>query len=217
MTWVPTTGVVELLRQVKDKPEIQQIRAAVRLAERVYEIIRAGWRGDQTERDVAAEIEYRIRCLGGDGCSFPPIVATGDRSALPHASPSANRLEAAPMVLVDWGARAGGYSSDLTRVLVQGKPSDRLRRVHQTVVRAQTAAIQQIRPGVRCQDVDRAARAEIEASGFGKHFGHALGHGIGLEVHERPASAPNNRENCGPEWWSPSSRVSICQAGEVSE
>jgi Xaa-Pro aminopeptidase len=184
-----TSGLVEQLRQVKDRDEVQAIRDSVYLAQRAFEVIRARLQGGQTEQQITAELEYQIRQFGGTGCSFPPIVAVGTRAALPHAVPTQRRVEESDFVLIDWGAKATHYASDLTRLVVTGKISPKLERIYGVVLTAQQRAIEAIRPGVRMSDVDGAARNVIAQAGFGKHFGHGLGHGIGLEIHEAPRLA----------------------------
>lgn len=193
-TLAPTQGLVEQLREIKDRDEIEAIRAAIVIAERAYDILRASLRGDQTEKQVADELEHNIRLLGGKGTSFPPIVAVGARAALPHARPTAQRIDAAPFVLVDWGACGALYKSDLTRVLATSRIPPKLQRVYRVVLEAQERAIAAIRPGALCSEVDRVARETIASAGFGRHFGHGLGHGIGLDIHEGPRlSANQNR------------------------
>ena len=187
-------GLVEKLRLIKDKSEIDQIRLAVALAEKAFGVIRASLRPDQTEKRVANEIEYQIRLFGGVGCSFPPIVAVGPRSALPHATPTDQTISASDFVLVDWGAQGNLYVSDLTRVLVTGKISPKLERIYGVVLEAQRQAIAAIKPGVTMESVDSVARTIIDKFGYGKLFGHGLGHGIGLNVHEAPRLAVNQKE-----------------------
>ncbi len=187
---VDTDGWVEQLRAVKDRNELTAIRRAIDLNQRAFEVIRYGLVAGQTEKDIAAELEYQIRRLGGDGCAFAPIIAVGARSALPHAHPGANRIEDAPFVLVDWGTRYSGYCSDLTRVFGTAKIPPKLRKIHEIVLRAGQEAIRQIRPGVSIQEVDAAARRVIDQAGYGPRFGHGLGHGFGLEIHERPFLSP---------------------------
>lgn len=189
---VPTEGLVESLRAIKDRGEIEEIQCSITMAQRAFEVIRASLRGDQTERDIAHGLEHQIRLFGGDGCSFEPIVGVGPRSALPHATKTWRRIEESPFVLIDWGAKAGRYMSDLTRVLATGKISPKLERIYGVVLSAQLAAIEKIRPGVPMHEVDHAARSVIEDAGHGRHFGHGLGHGIGLEIHEAPRLSPTD-------------------------
>ncbi|MCP4195112.1 MAG: aminopeptidase P family protein [Planctomycetaceae bacterium] len=189
-----TSGLVEALREIKDRHEILEIRDSVRLAQKTFSVIRAGLQGSQTEKWIAAEIEHQIRLFGGTGCSFAPIVAVGPRAALPHAVPTDQRIEEADFVLIDWGAQATLYASDLTRILVTGRISPKLERIYGVVLKAQQKAINAIRPGALMSDVDAAARDVITKAGFGPKFGHGLGHGIGLEIHEAPRLAINQEQ-----------------------
>jgi Xaa-Pro aminopeptidase len=186
---VATSDLVENLRIIKDREEVAEIRRAIWIAERAFGILRASLRPERTEKEVADELENQTRLYGGKGCSFPPIVAVGPRSALPHARPTEVKIGEDDFVLVDWGADAGPYKSDLTRVLVTGKISPKLERIYRVVLSAQEQAIAAIRPGRTCHDVDLVARTAISNAGFGKNFGHGLGHGIGLEIHEAPRLA----------------------------
>jgi Xaa-Pro aminopeptidase len=183
---VPASGWVEELRVVKDRDEIARTRVACDQARRAFEVVRASLTPDMTELQVAADLEYQARRFGGKCLSFPPIVAVGARAALPHANPTEQRLECADFTLIDWGVNEGQYVSDLTRVLVTGKISPKLRKVYGVVLNAQVAAIKAIRPGATCEAVDQVARKIISKAGYGKRFGHGLGHGTGLDVHEAP-------------------------------
>lgn len=186
---LPTSGMVESLREIKDAEEIREIRHAVWLAEKAFGVVRASLQAGQTEREVAFQLEQLIRGFGGAGCAFPPIVAAGPRAALPHAYPTDQCVGAGELLLLDWGATARLYRSDLTRILVTGRISPKLERVYGVVLRAQEQAIAAIRPGALMSDVDAAARQVIAKAGYGKHFGHGLGHGFGLEIHEAPRLA----------------------------
>ncbi len=186
----PSTGLVEDLREIKDKEEVAAIRRAIEVAERGMNAIRASIQPQQTELEIAADLEHWIRKFGGSGCCFKPILAVGPRSALPHAPPTRKRIEEQEFVLMDWGARVGQYVSDLTRVWVTARIPPKLERVYGIVAAAQQKGIEAIRPGVLARDVDAAARSVIERAGFGKFFGHGLGHGIGMDVHEAPRLAP---------------------------
>ncbi len=183
---VPARGLVEKLRMIKDKDEIARTRVACDQARRAFEVVRASLTPEMTELQVAADLEYQARRFGGIGMSFPPIVAVGARAALPHASPTTQQIGAADFTLIDWGVNEGLYVSDLTRILVTGKISPKLRKVYGVVLKAQLAAIKAIRPGVICEAVDRVARGIISKAGYGKRFGHGLGHGTGLDIHEAP-------------------------------
>ncbi len=181
-----TCGLLAEQRSCKDRDEIQRIRRAVRCAEKAFASVCAALTPSKTEKDLADELDSAMRQLGAQGASFPPIVATGARSALPHASPTRQPIGENGFVLIDWGARDDLYVSDLTRVVIRGKLSAKLRRVYSVVFEAQTKAIEAIRPGVAVKDVDAIARGVIADAGFGRRFTHGLGHGIGLEVHENP-------------------------------
>ena len=183
---VPCAGWVEALRMVKDRGEVARTRTACDQARRAFEVVRAAVTPEMTELQVAADLEYQARRFGGKCLSFPPIVAVGPRAALPHASPTLQRLGASDFTLIDWGVNEGQYVSDLTRILVTGKISPKLRKIYGVVLKAQLAAIDAIRPGVACDKIDSVARKIISKAGYGKQFGHGLGHGTGLEIHEAP-------------------------------
>ncbi len=187
---VDTDGWVEQARAIKDKFEIDLIRRSIQINERAFRVIRAQLTGDQSEREIAHNLEHQIRKFGGSKCAFEPIVGVGDRSALPHGVPSYRRIEESSFVLIDWGASFQGYASDLTRVLVTAKIPPKIRKIYEIVLKAQMAAIAKIRPGVSFTAVDAAARGIIQKAGFGNKFGHGLGHGFGLQIHEHPFVNP---------------------------
>lgn len=184
--WGQSRGLVEHLRVIKDADEILATRRAVEIAERVFTSVRATLRSTLTEWDIATEIERLSRLLGGSGTAFKPIVAVGSRSALPHAVPGNSTVGSAAFLLIDWGVATEGYRSDLTRVLTTGNIPPKFREIYRVVLEAQQVAINQLRPGIMVSEVDRAARAVIEACDMGPQFNHGLGHGIGLEIHEAP-------------------------------
>lgn len=187
-----TRGLVESLREIKDESEVATIREAIRVAEQALAAVRQGLDPGMSEKQIADELEYRIRREGGTCGAFPAIIGVGPRAALPHGRPTEHtKLGDSDFVLIDWGARYAGYHSDLTRVLVTGKLSPQLEQVYGIVLAAQQAAIAAIRPGVLLKEVDAAARRVIAEAGFGDAFGHALGHGIGLAVHEQPRLGPD--------------------------
>jgi Xaa-Pro aminopeptidase len=178
-------GLVEKLRRVKDAGEQAAISAAAELADEVWR-----WSIDQglsgrTERQVAAAAEARIRELGAEP-SFPAIVATGPNGALPHADPGGREIGEGDMVVFDMGAKLDGYCSDGTRTFAAGEPGEEARAVYQVVLEAQAAALGAVSAGANGEEVDGVARALIEEAGHGERFGHGLGHGVGLEVHEAP-------------------------------
>jgi len=188
---VSTTDLVERLRAVKDAGEVAAIRCAAALAQEalaeVLPVVRVG----RTEREIAAELEGALRRRGSEWHPFPTIVASGPRSALPHARTSGRRIEAGDWLLIDFGAQVDGYCADLTRTVVVGRRADeRQRAIYELVRSAQTRAVNHLRPGMTGREGDALAREVIAERGFGHAFGHSLGHGIGLEVHEGPRLAP---------------------------
>lgn len=191
---VDTVGWVEKLRAIKDKPEIAAIRKSIQVNQRAFEVIRAQLSAAQTELQIAHNLEHQMRAFGATRCAFDPIVAVGPRAALPHGQPTDIRISESPFVLIDWGAQVHQYASDLTRVLVTGKISPKLRKIYDLVLKAQLTAIRKIRPGISVEEVDAAARSEIDQAGYGKYFGHGLGHGFGLEIHENPFLSPTKNE-----------------------
>ena len=196
---VPTNGLVEVLRAVKDKWETAQIHEAIRQAERAIAVIRAGLRPDQTETQIRFLLESSMRDFGAAGAAFEPIVAVGPTAALPHAHAGRRRVSESSVLLIDWGAvSAAGYRSDLTRVFFTGRVTKKMKSVYDTVLAAQRAAIHSIRAGVVCRDVDAAARSVIEKAGYGRRFGHGLGHGIGLDIHEDVRLSPTSEEVLKP-------------------
>ncbi len=179
-------GLVETLRMVKSPAEVATIRAAVQLNSAALEQALEHFTAAMTEVDLAAELEYRMRLLGADGAAFQTIVASGHRSALPHAHPTDHPIEADQLLLVDMGASVAGYASDMTRTHAVGKLGSKVRRMYRAVLESQLAAIDAVKPGILCASVDRAARGVLRSHGFEQLFIHSTGHGLGLEIHERP-------------------------------
>lgn len=191
---VPAEDLVEDLRQVKDEEEVARVRRAMSLAEGAFAEVLPRVAPGRSERDLALELEFAMRRQGADGVAFDPIVASGPRSSLPHAHPGDRKLQAGDLVVFDFGARYGGYCSDLTRTVIVGRPDPRQEEIHRVVLEAHLAGVAALRPGVAAGEVDEAARRVIEAAGYGEHFGHGTGHGIGLEVHEAPRLSPGREE-----------------------
>src|SRR3954449_7452075 len=191
---VPAGGAVERLRVVKDPEELDRVRAAARLAdEALTDVLGRGLAG-RTERDVALDLEFTMRRLGAEAASFPPIVASGAHGALPHAVPRDVEIPEGTLCVVDWGAMLDGYASDCTRTYGTGDVDPRDREVYDLVLRAQEAALAAVRPGPTGKEVDAVARAIIDDAGHAEHFGHGLGHGVGLEVHEGPRLAKQGED-----------------------
>jgi Xaa-Pro aminopeptidase len=179
-------GLVEELRYIKDAEELDRLRAAAGLADRALEEVLGRGLAGRTELDVAVDLEFTMRRLGAQAAAFPPIVAAGPHGALPHAQPRDVEIPEDTLVVIDWGAMLDGYASDCTRTFATGPLDPRDRSVYDKVLEAQVAALEAVRPGPTGRDVDAVARAVIDAAGHAEHFGHGLGHGVGLEVHEGP-------------------------------
>jgi Xaa-Pro aminopeptidase len=189
----PVTGWIEELRMVKSSDELAMIRRSVETNSRAFEETVARAKAGMRESDLAAELEYRMRRLGAEKASFETIVATGVRSALPHAQPTSARLSAGDLVVVDMGAFQDGYASDMTRMLSVGAPMPKAKRMYRAVLEAQLAAIDAVRPGVTTVSVDTAARKVLAGHGLGHAFIHSTGHGLGLEIHEPPRVGKRDR------------------------
>ena len=182
----PVSGWLEAHRMLKSETEIELIRRSVATNSNAFELAARRVRPGISERDLAAEIDHQMRRLGAEKPAFETIVASGERSALPHAHPTAAVLKSRQLVLVDMGAFQDGYASDMTRMLFLGVPSPPVKRLYRAVLEAQLAAIDAVRPGVTTTRVDRAARNVLKAFKLDRAFVHSTGHGLGLEIHELP-------------------------------
>jgi Xaa-Pro aminopeptidase len=185
----PAGGLVEAERAVKDAGELAAIRAATELADGVYDWVRERGLVGRTERSVALALEQEMRERGAEEPAFPSIVAAAENGALPHATPRDVEIPPNALVTLDIGARLDGYCSDGTRTWATGELDDDLAELYETVRRAQQAALDAVAPGAEGKAVDAVARDLIGAAGHGEHFGHGLGHGVGLDVHEAPRLA----------------------------
>ena len=183
---VPAGGVIEAERAVKDPGELDAIRSAAALADEVYEWLAEAGLVGRTEREVALALEHEMRRLGAEDPSFPSIVASAENGARPHAEPRDAEIAAGTLVTLDISARVDGYCSDCTRTWATGGLPDDLEEIYDLVLRAQQAALDAVEPGRTGREVDAVARDLIVAEGHGEHFGHGLGHGVGLQVHEAP-------------------------------
>jgi Xaa-Pro aminopeptidase len=187
-------GLVEGLRRVKDGAEIEAIARAAALVDEVYSWIEERGLAGRSEREVALAAEQRMRELGAAGPSFDSIVAGGPNGSLIHADPGDRRIERGEYVVVDMGAIVDGYCSDCTRTLVDGDPDPAQREVYEVVLAAQRAGLDAVRAGASGREVDAKARAVIDEAGHGERFGHGLGHGVGIEVHEAPRLSKRSEE-----------------------
>lgn len=186
---VPTSDLVERLRQVKDESEVTAIRSAAALAQEALAAVLPTVAAGDREIDVAARLESALRLRGSEWHPFPTIVASGPRAAMPHARTSSRELRRGELLLIDFGAQVDGYCADITRTVALGPADDRQRTVYQIVREAQRSSREGIRAGMTGREADAIARDQITARGYGEAFGHSLGHGLGLEVHEGPRLA----------------------------
>jgi Xaa-Pro aminopeptidase len=183
---VAAGGLVERLRAVKEPGEIERIAEATALADAAFQALLEGGLVGRTERQLAHALEYDMRERGASGPSFPPIVAAGPHGALPHGQPRDAAVAPGDLVVIDWGALVDGYCSDCTRTLAASEPDGEARAAYELVLEAQKAALGAVRAGAAGRDVDAVARTLIEQGGQGERFGHGVGHGVGLEIHEAP-------------------------------
>ncbi|MBC3185475.1 aminopeptidase P family protein [Corynebacterium sp. zg-331] len=197
VTLVPVRGVVEQLRLVKDPRELDGLREVAELASQAFvDLMTAGELAvGRSERDIAADLEYRMRTAGAERTSFDTIVASGPNSAKPHHGAGDRVLRHGDLVTLDFGALRGGFHSDMTRTVVMGEADEFAAEIYEVVRRAQEAGVEAATAGTALSDIDRAARQVIEEAGYGKYYVHSTGHGVGLEVHEGPyASATGEGE-----------------------
>lgn len=183
---VPTSGLVEKIRLIKTEDELTIIKQACKIADDAYEHILTFIKPGMTELEVSNELEFFMRKQGATSSSFNIIVASGTRSALPHGVATDKVIESGDFVTLDFGAYYNGYVSDVTRTLAVGQPSDKLKEIYQVVLDSQLLALEKIKPGMTGKEADAISRDYIASKGYGEAFGHSLGHGIGLEVHEGP-------------------------------
>lgn len=203
VAWQPTEGLVEALREIKTPEEMEVLRQALALSESVLQEVAGLLAPGLTERQVAWEIERRLRERGAEALAFPPIVAAGPNSAQPHHHPGDCRLKEGEPIIIDLGARVEGYCADLTRTYLLGPPDEQFVKIYRLVYRAQKRAEAELKAGLDSLRADALARDLIAAAGFGEAFGHSLGHGLGLAVHEAPNLTPFKE------------RSSILQAGSL--
>lgn len=197
LSLVPVDGLVESLRAIKEPEEIELITRAVEISDSAIEYIEGRIQAGMTEKEIAWELERFMRENGSQAMAFEIIVASGPNAALPHARPSERKIRTQEPVVIDMGARVGGYCSDLSRTIFLDIPpykEDICNRVYDTVLGAQLAGIAMIREGMTGEEADRLPRQMIEDAGFGKAFGHSLGHGVGLAPHEQPRLGPRSTD-----------------------
>ncbi len=189
---VPLGGLVDELRMEKESSEIVMMRKAAGIADDAFSYILNVIRPGITERETAAELEYHMKKNGAEKESFSTIVASGARSSLPHGVASEKTIEYGDTIVLDFGAVYNGYCSDMTRTIFTGHPDDEIKKVYEVVLSAQQKALEKLYEGIKGSEADAVARNFILKSGYGEYFGHGLGHGVGLEVHEEPRLAANS-------------------------
>ncbi len=191
----PLNRQLEPLRGIKSRDELAALKAAANLNKQAFEKVLPLMRAGVTERDISLELELTLKRLGGEANAFDFIVASGVRGALPHGVASDKQLQTGELVTIDFGTRVDGYHSDETVTVALGEVDRKLRQIFDIVLEAHDSALAAIRPGVAICDLDAIARDFIVAAGYGKYFGHGLGHGVGLEVHEYPAVSSRTEQN----------------------
>jgi len=190
----PLGEITERLRIIKDPEEIDLIRKAASIADEAFQHICHYIKPGLTEKEIAIELEMLMKKKGASALSFEPIVASGIRSALPHGVATDKKLEKGDLLTLDFGCIYNGYCSDMTRTVILGKANQKQKEVYDIVLHAQMSALESVRPHILSKEVDKIARDIITQKGYGDHFGHGLGHGVGLEIHEAPRVSPSGEE-----------------------
>lgn len=190
----PASSHIDKIRMIKDQHELALIKKAAEIADSAYTYILDKIETGKTEREISLDLEYFMLRHGADGLSFDTIVASGIRSCMPHGVATNKVIESGDFVTLDFGCKYRGYCSDMTRTIVMGKATDMQKEIYNTVLEAQKAALSAIQAGELAKAVDDAARGVIETAGYGKNFGHGLGHSLGLKVHEAPSCSPRSQD-----------------------
>ena len=188
--WYAASEQIEMLRMVKTKDECALMRRAEQIGTEAFEAVLPLIKTGTAEIEIAAELEYQMRKRGAEGTSFETIVVSGVKSSMPHGKPDAKKIETGDFITMDFGCRYGGYCSDMTRTIVVGEANAEQKKIYATVLKAQLVGLETICAGIAGKQADAAARKVIEDAGFGKFFGHSLGHGVGLLIHELPNLSP---------------------------
>ena len=183
---VPAQKLVNSLRAAKDEEEIALMRKAQEITDRAFDEILKFIRPGMTEQEIAARLQYEMLCRGAEKMSFDPIVVSGPNGSLPHGIPSEKKVQKGEFITMDFGCKYGGYCSDMTRTIALGEPTEEMRKVYDTVLKAQMAGIAAAKAGVPGKEIHNAAAKVIEDAGYGAYFGHGFGHSVGIEIHESP-------------------------------
>jgi len=196
---VPLDKAPQQLRQVKTPAEIVAIRKACDITSEAFDAILPKIQPGMTEKELQIELDFTMLRLGADEFAFDTIIASGENGSLCHAIPGSRTLKNGDMITMDFGAKVGGYCSDMTRTVALGQPSDEMRKVYDTVLRAQTMCEDALMAGKKCSEIDKLARDYIDARGYAGRFGHGLGHSVGIDIHEDPRRYPEgrDRDHCG--------------------
>lgn len=184
--------LIDALRSVKSQGEVENIIAAQRIAEQAFDHILGFIKPGVTEREIGLELDYYMLKAGAEALSFETIAVTGAKSSMPHGVPDGNTVKYGDFITMDYGAVVNGYHSDMTRTVAVGSVNDEQKRVYDTVLEAQLASLAALKAGVACSAADAAARDIIAAAGYGEYFGHGTGHGVGVEIHEKPNVSPRS-------------------------
>ena len=185
-------NAIDKIRIIKNNEQVDLIVKAQRIAERAFDYILGFISTEKTEKEIALELEYFMLRNGADALSFDTIAVSGKNSSLPHGVPSDKKIERGDFITMDYGATVGFYHSDMTRTVAVGEVSSKQAEVYETVLKAQIAGVEAVRAGVAAKDVDKGSRDIISEAGYGEYFGHGLGHGVGVEIHEKPTLNPSS-------------------------
>ncbi len=183
---VPLAGAPQKLRQIKTPSEVLAIRKACDITSEAFSAVLPKIREGMTEKELQIELDFTMLRLGAEGLAFSTIIAAGENGSLPHAIPGDRKIRTGDMITMDFGAKVGHYCADMTRTVAFGKPSDEMRKIYETVLRAQTMCEDSLSAGKICSDIDKLARDYIDARGYAGRFGHGLGHSVGIDIHEEP-------------------------------
>ncbi|MQF69195.1 aminopeptidase P family protein [SAR202 cluster bacterium AD-804-J14_MRT_500m] len=192
ITLLATAGLVEGLRSIKDADELTKLQMAIDISDKAIETVGPNIQPGETEREIAWRLEKVMREFGADSLSFDTIVAAGSNGAMPHHRPTDRPVQPGEPIVIDMGAQLEGYCSDITRTVCVGQPDDKFQQVYDMVLTAQLTAIETLKPNMTGDQGDGLARAVLQEAGYAEQFGHSLGHGIGLEVHEYPGVGPGS-------------------------
>ena len=198
VSMIASPGLAEEQRVTKDSLEMESLQRAINASDSAMEAVCPTIQEGMTEREVAWRMESAMRDSGSDGVSFETIVASGPNGAMAHHRPSDRRIQAGEPIVIDMGARIGGYCSDITRTVLVGEPDETFRKIYDIVLGAQLTAIHTVRPGMTGEECDNLSRDIISEAGYGENFGHSLGHGVGLAVHENPRVSPKSADELQP-------------------